>query len=616
MKKCIFAITSVLLLGTLFLSCNFLDKDDDSPAVGGTAYTPTGGTSTLSTSKVKFDFSDAKAVAKLESGSGSSSRAATNADNLSDFVKILADGSMKNAITVDGYSNLSDIRGIYKSPLESSGDVFVEFSSQSYLGWDSATNKNLSFGQLICVHADGTIADILKIENNSNQYNYNGNYMSLQSGSIKFDASGNLYFIASTYNSTGSSSVIYQFNPLTNKITEMVAAVEGTWYSKMQIDKTGQWVFVSGSRNSSYFLRAIPISNPNNFVNIYYVSSGSPCMEWVYDDNSGVMYYLASSGNNRGLFTATKKGGFKDKTFRRTYVNKGHEKAFVTYDNSTSTYKFNSDFYVNDTLDSSKVLEYMFSFCDVDGEKEFRLSELQNDSDWDYRNLYNGELKDTEAIEWIVADPNKLYYLRSCCGLNDWEYNQFFNFLSKTCFIKGTNTKATSLNSDFPSIQYGEGFDITSLSINENGLFGIYSNIYNNLSSTGVPYFYIIHIADSQGNLVENVRKPNLPNGKVVGSVNNNKKLIMKYSLMDSSGGELGYHHIYAADLDSGDVTNCFDNVPNRNSLEVVSFSSAGDFLYYSAVRGTAVENGIVNIVTNEYNPLTIKRKMVAVYAF
>ena len=53
MKKCIFAITSVLLLGTLFLSCNFLDKDDDdSPAIGAT--------STLLTSKVKFDFSDDK----------------------------------------------------------------------------------------------------------------------------------------------------------------------------------------------------------------------------------------------------------------------------------------------------------------------------------------------------------------------------------------------------------------------------------------------------------------------------------------------------------------------------------------------------------------------------
>ena len=68
--------------------------------------------------------------------------------------------------------------------------------------------------------------------------------------------------------------------------------------------------------------------------------------------------------------------------------------------------------------------------------------------------------------------------------------------------------------------------------------------------------------------------------------------------------------------METGEVTNCFDNVPNRNSLEVVSFNTAGDLLYYSAVRGTAVENGIVNIVTNEYNPLTIQRKMVAVYTF
>ena len=61
-------------------------------------------------------------------------------------------------------------------------------------------------------------------------------------------------------------------------------------------------------------------------------------------------------------------------------------------------------------------------------------------------------------------------------------------------------------------------------------------------------------------------------------------------------------------------MTNCFENVPNRNGLEVVTFSAAGDMLYYSAVRGTSVENGIVRISTNEYNPLSVTRKMVAVY--
>ncbi len=64
---------------------------------------------------VKFDFSNAKAIAKLESSSGTQ-RAVTNADELGDLVKILADGSMENAVTVDKNCSLSNIVAIYKSP--------------------------------------------------------------------------------------------------------------------------------------------------------------------------------------------------------------------------------------------------------------------------------------------------------------------------------------------------------------------------------------------------------------------------------------------------------------------------------------------------------------------
>ena len=52
------------------------------------------------------------------------------------------------------------------------------------------------------------------------------------------------------------------------------------------------------------------------------------------------------------------------------------------------------------------------------------------------------------------------------------------------------------------------------------------------------------------------------------------------------------------------------------NMLEVISYSVGGDNLYFSAVRGTTVENQIVDINTNECNPLGTNRKMVAVYSF
>ncbi len=40
------------------------------------------------------------------------------------------------------------------------------------------------------------------------------------------------------------------------------------------------------------------------------------------------------------------------------------------------------------------------------------------------------------------------------------------------------------------------------------------------------------------------------------------------------------------------------------------------DRLYYSAIRGASVENGVVSTVTNEYNPLEIIKKLSAIYTF
>ncbi len=90
----------------------------------------------------------------------------------------------------------------------------------------------------------------------------------------------------------------------------------------------------------------------------------------------------------------------------------------------------------------------------------------------------------------------------------------------------------------------------------------------------------------------------------------------MKYSLVDSNGAETGFHQIYKVNLEDSSYVNMFANVPNNQRLEVVTYSVGADRLYYSAVRGTAVENGIVSTVTNEYNPLEITKKFSAIYTF
>ncbi len=781
---------------------------------------------------VKFNFEGAQALAKLEEKQNGS-RAATNVDDLGDLVKIMADGSMENAITVGENCSLSDIVAIYKSPLETSNDVFIVFNSESTIGYEEVEKEydwgekyidkqEIRVGQLICLHEDGSIADILRKENSTGQ---GYSHVSLKTESVTFDTAGNVYFISSD-----NGDMIYQYNPATDELTKMVAAVENTYYEKMQIDDEGQWIFVSGSRNSSYFLRAIPINNPNGFVNIFYSSNEQIGTDkWSYDNKNGKMYFIVNDGNKTGLFSATKSGGFRDKTFIHSSVGDGfendlfeciqvytaskdknwtssfktngvfdaaktvqkildalpsrydhetkeykkitiddidirfdkyhsstdclkaiavltagkkNEEAFKALDNSLGkiflyemygknedgknwfeyvsgegyynnfladilyvkdtdtllvdsdeviytyydyaynedysytydengnikfemksikgsdciqknengfysdwgrfeyitqgsdygsniiTYAFSPKYYNSDgTINSAAILNYFYSFCNVKGTKEFTLNAYKDDAI--YGSIYTN-LKNEEAIEWINSNVERLNLFGQLLGIKEGYdstteksiiqlyYSPFMNFLSKTCFIAGTNQKAVTWNWDYEinesSIPYSyylwasEKGKLTSTDT------GVYYEYYN--TSGTDPYYYIVQVADSDGKLVELINKLPLPAGKVVKSEKNNDRILLQYSVMDDNGAELGYHHIYSVEMATGKVTNCFDNVPNRNNLEVVSFNSAGDLLYYSAVRGTSVENGIVNIVTNEYNPLTVQRKMVAVYTF
>ena len=850
-------------------------------------------------SLVKFDFSGAKAVAQLEASKTETSRAAVDVYGFEDFVKILANGALENAITIEEGSSLASIKGVYKSPVENSEDVFVVFDGMSTIGsevieeeltdawgykYTNTTTKNNYIGQLICVHSDGTIADILKkdVVKEDMYWDYSINYLNLNTESLTFDASGNLYFIATNQrdkdgNWIDGGQVIYQFNPVTDALTMLVAEVENTSYLRMQISKDGEYIFASGSRNNSYFLRAIPISNPNTPVNIYYSSNWSiDSNKWAYDDENGIMYYLARNSNETaGLYIATLAGGFNDGKFIRSatiteqddtsetetqesenvssYRNHKHYTAsdildsfevyysnyywgdsylddsknfsannilselltasgtfnsfdtetgnyynkqltkdnvdikFDAYKNQTGPLKllylltkgkkneealnalnnyygmaalyrrdydgyfnwkdkgrgYNHNFladilYIKDTdillqdsedvilsyyellscsqeyneetdtwsskyevqlvekkgkdffqryedgtyydnyylnIDSGKsesmnlaydykktpaeILEWLFSYCNVDDEKEFRLTAFQNDTV--YGALYT-TLTDEEALNWLAEDYGRLslFYkllnenLQQESDLYDNEWHDYYipiSLVSKTCFIKGSDTSAritekseaetelaetpsTETIEAIPSIPYAtngsewfnfyigsecyNGYGSGSLSVTEDGVFYEFTNLYDSWysSDSARPFYYIVELSYENGAMEESVTKVDLPVGKVAASQKVKNRVFMQYSLLNSSGAELGYHHIYSVDLTNGEIKNHFENVANRNTLEVVSFTVAERNLYFSAVRGTAVENQIVDIYTNECNPLATKRKMVAVYAF
>lgn len=775
--------------------------------------------STLIKSGLKFDFSNAKAIAAVDKDSLSRAAYSRNARAVEDssvddspLLKILEDGSFESAITLAENANLATIKAIYKSPLEDSNDIFVVFDGQSYFYDTKVTvdengkeinsqTEYKTLGQLICIHNDNTIADILKITDSSDPYN--NSYQSLDTNKgIMFDNSGNLYYMASTWNSSGNISVVYKFEPETNEITQLTSAVSGTDYSSFKISADGQIIFVQGTRWSSNtnttFLRAIPVQNPNNFSNIYYSSSSSSLYSWVYDENNGIMYYVTAKGlykskRNGDSFTDAEfmgentssylnydsyfYGGGKyvanwtrgelsytdyngngwksvkikivdendnlipenaveyivgENTYDSVYIDgygrvslsyiedvdirfdvfkdiEGYEEIYeatkglknaeaikaldtfklrnLLYDafqngyysyskNYVSTYNgykhnfladilyvkgtdillcnsdelvkdstikgteyFNKDgdYYcsngyevvarmlssnwehgftsVNDSylksdgsIDSAKILKDAFSKCYTHGEKEFRLDCFKNDDK--YGMLYS-ELTDEEALDWLESDDERLFWFGNALH-EEWDGEKYVSSypFSDFFYIKGTDEPAYK-----PIAQSVSYWSIKNYTINEDGsLWGRYENTNNSWDSE--KYFYFVQITDYDGCLINEFTKVDLPEGKVSQTIEDNGSLYMKYALLNSNGEETGFHQIYKVDFSDSSYKNLFDNVPNRERLEVVSFSVGADRLYYSAVRGTAVENGVVKISTNEYNPLEITKKLSAIYTF
>ena len=770
-------------------------------------------------SGLKFDFSNAKAIAAVDKDSLSRAAYSRNARAVEDssvddspLLKILEDGSFESAITLAENANLATIRAIYKSPLEDSNDIFVVFDGQSYFYDTKVTvdedgkeinsqTEYKTLGQLICIHDDNTIADILKITDSSDPYNNSYQDLDTDKG-IMFDNSGNLYYMARTWNSSGDISVVYKFESETNEITKLTSAVPDTNYSSFKISADGQIIFVQGTRWSSNtnttFLRAIPVQNPNNFSNIYYSSSSSYLKSWGYDENNGIMYYVCDKGlykskrsgdsfedaefmgewtssylnygsyfNNDYIYVANwtrdelsytdyNGNGWEsvkikivdengnlipenaveyivgENTYDSVYIDgygrvslsyiedvdirfdvfkdiEGYEEIYeatkglknaeaikaldtfklrnLLYDafqngyysyskNYVSTYNgykhnfladilyvkgtdtllcnsdelvkdstikgteyFNKDgdYYCSDglgvvarmlsgtrgygftsvndsylksdgSIDSSKILKDVFSNCYTHGEKEFRLDCFKNDDK--YGILYS-ELTDEKALDWLASDDERLFWFGNALH-EEWDGEKYVSYpFSDFFYIKGTDEPAYKPIAQ--SVSYCH--HIKDYTISEDGsLWGRYENTNNSYDSE--KYFYFVQITDYDGCLINEFTEVDLPEGKVSQTIEDNGSLYMKYALLNSNGEETGFHQIYKVDFSDSSYKNLFDNVPNRERLEVVSFSVGADRLYYSAVRGTAVENGVVKISTNEYNPLEITKKLSAIYTF
>ena len=577
MKKLVSIILSLSISIVLFMACS---NDSAPPVVPIIPPVET----TTPTSPITFDFSNAKAVAHM---GDVTSRAAEDSD---EYVKILSDGTFEAAIKLTGTGTLSKIVGIYPSPT-TSGEFFVVFDSISYLrsGYTSQ-----SIGQLICVHSDGTYDDVLKIENNTSSTSTN--YLELTSSSLTFDQNGNLYFFATKrYDSNGNSITnagqqIYQYKPSEKQLNKLVAAVEGTSYDRMQISSDSSLIFAQGKRwnNSTctYFIRAIPVADAGNFVNIYYGPAyfdpnSSP---WVYDDRNAKFYYYGTSGNVEGLYVFTRAGNFSDGTMIAKNVAVVIPSLFNKF--------FSDEISANDLLSKlSALFEYEIkinirrtSYTNTNGAYVSIFSEL------DYSTIY----ENIEALNWLKSETSRqtefLNYYNS-------RRNSYFEFI-----------KYASGNNNWNSISDYQTVTFKNLSVNTNGLYSWKTN-GNSIA--------LVHIADADGNYLYDTVKRTLPvTGIIKETKQHGTKIFMKYSLTNSNNVELGYHHIYSVDFQNNTLSNYFDAFTNKNTMEVVSYSVGADNLYFSFVNGLNVESYVIDLNTNTSRKLETNRKMLDVFAF
>ena len=493
-------------------------------AGGGTSGTHI--TSQVIKSGLKFDFSNAKAIAAVDkenSGRAAysiNSRAATPDSSVDDspLLKILEDGKFESALTLADNANLANIKEIYKSPLEGSNDIFIVFDGTSSFYDEQVTvdeNGNTissdsvykTLGQLVCIHEDNTIADILKIEGSTNPYDTWQNYLSLETDKgVMFDAAGNLYYMARKWNSSGDMSIVYKFDPKTNEITELTASVSGTNYSSFKITKDGKIIFVQGSRYSSgssaTFLRAIPVDDPNNFSNIYYNSTdGSGLYSWVYDEKNEVMYYVP---HNNGLYKAERSGdSFKSGNLIGT--NTGSELNAGRYFSSDSinvadwraneNLRFIDD---NENLIPENVARYIIEDCACGSSAKYgRLSIEDVDIRFDvfkniegYEDIYNATkgLKNAEAIKALdTFKLRNLFYDVFDYSHGYYGYTKNYiskssaykhNLLSDILYVKDSDTLLC--NSDEPinsstEVKGTEYFDKTGDYYSKDGNISVFS---------------------------------------------------------------------------------------------------------------------------------------------
>ncbi len=607
MKRSILLIAA--LAAALSMSCSFFGSDDgdgDSGAQQQKVVTP---------QILAFNLAGAAAIGGTDGSPG------TRAISDSTVLKILTDGTAESLITIpEGYErNMAQVKAIYQSHVSSGKEIYIIFANSSFL-WKEG--KSIKISPLICVKEDGTYVDILNPTGAGDGDDY---WISTWDNQdcMWFDQNGYAFFLVNESGSGQSSQMIYRFDPKTNNLLQLVPAVTGTNYQKVMVSRDGNWIFAHGARynNSSNttFLRAIPVSNPENPINLIYSTGSGWINSWHYDDKTGkVLVYGNMEDDNSYLYEFTKQRGNTYSTAAKKTILSTSSVNFDTstvfeysssWDSSWSPvnrwgyYDESGDYRIIDGKTEQEILKKITSAARYVGDVDFRLDVIAREPG--YRAL-NTTLKNLDAIAWLRANPEKVKLLVKYCFDVLSTDNELNDFIAKVCFIKGTDKSAMVLHSLVGSSGFIQGVD----NFMGNGFGSVWGYFSLRSWENNSQKKAFVKITDTNGNYVFDI-PASLENFKPVSYVYTNDSFYFTNSILIGTS-ESGYQDIYRCTSD-GQFTNMFQNVPNSNTLEITSFSTNGDMLYYSGVRGTQTVSGRINTRTLSHETLNISKKLTSI---
>ena len=288
---------------------------------------------------------------------------------------------------------------------------------------------------------------------------------------------------------------------------------------------------------------------------------------------------------------------FKKTTYGNTskFESMGLDRWSMFTSDWTSGYTWKTDYIENDKLVPEKVLQALAKYCGKD-EIDFSLEVFKDNEN--YSILYT-DLKNEDAVKFL---DNSLRISKLMEYINNlWDGNDGYRaFLAQTCFVKDSEfeTPAYVLRSNIienNSIWWGGVRDLTPSY--GKSLYGVYN-------SNG-----LIKILDEDGNPVGEYVSA-LNDYRIVNIVPSDNGFYFQSALLDEMQEESGKHQIIFYDAKDSICDNLFKSVANNKELEVLSYSVGANTLYYSAIRGMSVLNGVIDLETKDARTVSVSTKL------